>query len=136
MQDGALDVMTANYGSSTVSILAGTRTIPYTLRSAVDVAANQGSRALAVADFNQDGRLDIATANQQVGFATVLLNQTPFTRAGIRSASLRSGPEGDVQSSGDRVIPADFNRDGKTDHRDSQCRLQQRGRDHRRRSDE
>ena len=25
------------------------------------------------------------------------------------------GPEGDVQSSGDRVIPADFNRDGKTD---------------------
>jgi hypothetical protein len=113
--DGALDVTTANYGASTVSILAGTRTNPYTLRAAVDVAANQGSRALALADFNQDGRLDIATANQQVGLATVLLNQTPFTGAGFSFSKSFIGPYGDTQSSGNRVVPADFNRDGKTD---------------------
>ena len=90
-----------------MSILAGTRDDPvYAGRSAVDVAANQGSRALALADFNQDGRLDIATANQQVGLATVLLNQTPFTRTGFSFSKSSIGPEGDIQSSGDRVIPA------------------------------
>jgi hypothetical protein len=113
--DGALDVTTANYGSSTVSVLAGTRTTPYTLAGAVDVAANQGSRALALADFNQDGRLDIVTANQQVGLATVLLNQTPFTRTGFSFSKSFIGPAGDIQSSANHVVPADFNRDGRLD---------------------
>ena len=68
-----------------------------------------------MADFNQDGRLDIATANQQVGLATVLLNQMPFTRTGFSFSKSFIGPASDTQSSGNRVVAADFNRDGKVD---------------------
>jgi len=47
-------------------------------RPPVLVRVGDGSRAVAIADFNVDGRPDIATADEYAHTATILLNGTAF----------------------------------------------------------
>ena len=46
-------------------------------------ASNSGSRAVAAADFNLDGRPDLATGNQNAAFTTVLTNSTILPTTGF-----------------------------------------------------
>jgi uncharacterized protein (DUF2141 family) len=73
--DGKLDVATSNLGdlsatSGTASILLGNG--DGTLQGHIDYPAAFAPQALAVSDFNRDGRLDLVTANQG-GSVSVLL---------------------------------------------------------------
>jgi hypothetical protein len=73
--DGNLDVATSNFGdlsatSGTASILLGNG--DGTLQAHIDYPAAFAPQALAVSDFNRDGRLDLVTANQG-GSVSVLL---------------------------------------------------------------
>jgi hypothetical protein len=113
--DGALDLITGNFGSSTVSVLLGSTSSPGTFAAAMDVASNQGSRAVAVADFNGDGRLDVATGDQSVAFTTVLVNQTILKASAYAFTKVPLGTPSNTWSSGDDVRLADFNRDGRLD---------------------
>ena len=87
--------------------------------------AAHGSRALAVADFDHDGRMDVATGNELAASVTRLANVTGFVAAGFSfgSASVPS-PEpvvseasvSDRFSTVPRVETADFDHDGAIDY--------------------
>jgi len=112
--DGALDLITANRGSGTISVLLGDRTHPGTFLSHVEVGAGSGSRAVVANDFDADGRLDLATANEYANIVTVLSNETPFTRAAyVFSRRTLAAPGHHFGAM--RLWTADFNRDGKMD---------------------
>jgi VCBS repeat protein/FG-GAP repeat protein len=114
-QDGALDLMTADFASSTVSVLLGNRSTPGTFEAAALVASGGGSRALAAADFDQDGRIDLATGNQNAAVTTVLSNATIFGTAGFSFNSSVLGTPSSTSGGRNDAFPADFNGDGKLD---------------------
>src|SRR6516162_2132438 len=70
-------------------------------------AVGNSPRSIAVADFNGDGRLDLATANYGDNTVTVLLGDGTGHFAPGGTFATGSGP---VQ-----VLSVDFNRDGKPD---------------------
>ena len=70
--DGKLDLAVANYGSDNVSVFLGNG--DGTFRAAVDYATGSGSwpQSLAAADFNGDGKLDLAVATSNTGTSVLL----------------------------------------------------------------
>ena len=62
--DGVADVITASRASSRVSVLPDDPAHPGVFRPRLTFATGQGGRAVTVADFNVDGRLNLATGNQ------------------------------------------------------------------------
>ena len=114
--DGVPDVMTANRGSNTVTVLLGDRAHPGQFLPGVEVGAGAGSRAVALADFDDDGRLDVATANEYATSTTVLTNDTMFAPAAFSFSRIALVPTGNFFSQfGMHVLTADFNRDGRLD---------------------
>ena len=76
-RDGLPDLAAANNGSKTVSVLlrrAGAGSCPTQL---VAPTGQTGANAVAAADFNGDGRADLAVSNQTSKTVTVLINTTP-----------------------------------------------------------
>ncbi|MBL7994544.1 VCBS repeat-containing protein [bacterium] len=73
--DGKVDVATANYGSSTVSVLKNT-SISGTISLAAKVDFTTGSSpvGVAIADIDGDGKPDLAVTNQGSGSFSVLRN--------------------------------------------------------------
>ena len=72
-RNGALDLVTANITSGTLSLLLGNG--DGTFRPRVDLAVGANPRAVAVGDFNGDGLPDVATAKQLSNTVSVLLGQ-------------------------------------------------------------
>jgi hypothetical protein len=70
--DGITDVVTANQGSNTLSLLLGNGN--GTFKPAVNIALGKAPAALLAVDLNGDGRLDLVTANQNDNSISVLLN--------------------------------------------------------------
>jgi hypothetical protein len=105
--------VTANRASSTVSVLLGDRRHPGTFLPQVEFAAGSGSRDPVAADFNADGRLDIASANEYATFATVLSNDTLFVRPAYAFRRATIGDPAAVDQSSASL--ADFDRDGRLD---------------------
>jgi hypothetical protein len=113
--DGAPDLITANRSSSTVSILLGDRARPGRFLPHIEVGAGTGARDVVAADFDADGRLDLATGNEYASTATVLSNQTSFVRAAYAFKRVDVGSSDQGLSGAQDAWPADFNRDGKLD---------------------
>ena len=90
--DGKLDVLTANYGNSTSSVLLGTGTGSFGAATSFSTDANSTPRDIVVADVNGDHRPDLLTANYHTGTIGVLLNAgtyTPLTApAGLAAAAV------------------------------------------------
>ena len=113
--DGWLDLMTANRVTSTVNVHLGMASRPGSFTSADSFAAGSGSRAVAAADFDHDGRTDLATANEFAGSVSMLLNSTDLVAAGY--ALRRDRPFGSpppYQFSFDFVVD-NFDRNGLPD---------------------
>jgi hypothetical protein len=74
--DGKLDLAVANEGDSTMSVLPNTTatgaTVP-TFAAKVDVAIGAAPVSIAIGDFNEDGKLDLAVANEQSDTISVVL---------------------------------------------------------------
>jgi hypothetical protein len=106
--DGKPDVLTANYGTSSVGVLLGTGT--GTFAPAVAYSTGSGSQPfdLAVADVNGDGKLDIISANTFTYEVGVLLGTGAGTFAAVVPYS--TGP-----NSPTKVAIGDVNADGKPD---------------------
>ena len=113
--DGALDLVTANRTTGTISLLLGSTSSPGAFGDARDFAAGSGSRAVVAADFDHDGRVDLATGNQNASTASVLWNDTAFDRAGFSFKRLSLGTPSNSMGGTNQAWPADFNEDGRLD---------------------
>ncbi|CAF4960860.1 unnamed protein product, partial [Rotaria sp. Silwood1] len=77
--DGKPDIVIANYGSNTVSVLFNTTTsgsATPTFSAKTDFTTGTGPYSVAMGDFNGDGKKDIATANYDGASTSIFLNTT------------------------------------------------------------
>jgi len=113
--DNKPDLAVANGYDSTVSVLldatATGATVP-SFASQNTFAVEGEPTAVAVGDFNGDGKLDLVTANLGVGTASVLLNTTA-TNATV--PSFAASQAFTIGSDPTSVAVGDFNSDGKPD---------------------
>ena len=112
-RDGVLDLVLGARGTSTIVILPGIGDGRFAAPEAVP--AGRGSRAIAVGDFDLDGRIDVASANEYAASVTILSNTTAFPRAGFKFRRQMLGPGDDLGSGGEGIAVADFDRDGRLD---------------------
>jgi hypothetical protein len=108
--DGKIDLAAPNFGSNEVTILLGDGSGGFTQATGSPIAAGSIPRALAVGDFNQDGRPDLAVANFIFsGTVTILSGNSSggFTEAAGSPVGAGINPAS--------VAVGDFNLDGKPD---------------------
>src|SRR3954454_6166995 len=104
--DGKLDLVAANTGANSVSVLLNNGNS--TFAGAVNYGVGALPTSVAAGDFNGDGKLDLVTANSgSSNRASVLLNNGNGTFAGAVSYAVGTGPYS--------VAVGDFNGDGKPD---------------------
>ncbi len=94
--DGRLDVVTANFSDNTVSVLPGNGdgTFAKAVSYSVTDAAGKGLGPLGVAVGDFDGRLGIATANNQDDTVSVLLGNGDGTFAKAVTYAVGTNPYG------------------------------------------
>ena len=113
--DGMPDAIVANRSGNSVTVLRGSRATPGTFLAAQQFAAGDGSRTLAIADFDSDGLLDVATGNQDARSATLLWNATDFAPAAFSFSRRSFGTPGSTVGGSASAVPAVFDEDGLLD---------------------
>jgi Ca2+-binding RTX toxin-like protein len=112
--DGDLDLVTANLGSNNVSVLLNNGQGSFSAATGSPFGAGSNPLSVTLGDFNEDGNLDLVTANQgenpfsgSNGTASVLL--------GTGTGSFEPASSFTVGNSPTSVAVADFNRDNNLD---------------------
>lgn len=107
--DGKLDLAVANHGDNTVSVLLGNGDGTFTAAPGSPFTVGFGPDSVAVGDFNRDGNLDLAVANNFDSTVSVLLGNGAgsFTAAPGSPFTVHAGPTS--------LAAGDFNGDGKLD---------------------
>jgi FG-GAP-like repeat/FG-GAP repeat/Planctomycete extracellular len=106
--DGFLDIVTANKADNSVSVLLGNGDGTFQAAAKYAVGASTGPVALAIADFDEDGHLDLAVADNGASTVTLMLGDG----AGGFAPAAQTVAVGSNPTS---VAVADFNGDGKPD---------------------
>ncbi len=111
--DSKLDLASANFFADNVSVLINTSQAGTTnFAPKQDFPTGVGPLGLAAADFNRDGKIDLAAVNQTSSNVSILLNGTGL---GGTTASF-SAPQNTATGSGPRfVVAGDLNDDGAPD---------------------
>ncbi len=113
--DGMQDLAVVNYYDNNVSILintTGSGSTSLGLAAAQDFAVGQGPEAVVTADFNGDGKPDLAAGNCNDNTISVLLNTTV---AGSSTASFTDAVALAAGNGPCALVVADVNGDGKPD---------------------
>ena len=111
--DGKLDLAIANSADNTVTILLGNGDGTFTAAALLATGAGSAPQLPIAGDFDGDGKLDLATANQTEHTVSVLLGngdgtfQPHVDYAAVPAAAATKDVAG--------VALGDFNRDGKLD---------------------
>jgi hypothetical protein len=105
--DGKLDLAIANYDGASVTILLGNGDGTFTPAPGSPVTVGLNPYALAVGDFNSDGKLDLVVANQTDNTLSILLGNGDgtFTPAASSPVALETVPFS--------IVAADFNNSGR-----------------------
>ena len=113
--DGRPDVVVANINTSQLSVALNTTitpgTITYGTRADFTVAAGAGTRAVRIADIDQDGRPDMLCSNANANSFSVFRNTTPLTGTLAFAAPVNNA----TGSTPNTIEVADFDGDGKVD---------------------
>ena len=109
-RDGKLDMVTANLGNDTASVLLGNGN--GTFQTQTTFATGDSPRSVTLGDVNSDGRLDIITANRDSNTVSVLLNTTV---SGSNTPTFQTQGTFSTGSSPRSVALGDVNGDGKLD---------------------
>ena len=110
-RDGIPDLITANFGGNSVSVLLG-RT-GGTFAPAVTYSVGQNPTSIAAADFNEDGNLDIAVANVNKSCSTCTASLSLLLGNG--DGSFQPARSIAVDGMSAAVAAGDFNGDGHVD---------------------
>ncbi|MBX7046735.1 MAG: T9SS type A sorting domain-containing protein [Ignavibacteria bacterium] len=113
--DGKIDYATGNVLANTLSVFVNTTTTGAstpTFAGPTNITAGNNSYRLATADFNNDGKPDIAFGNNTVGVVTVVLNTTT---TGSNTITFSAGVNFTTSNSPYGITTADINGDGKID---------------------
>ncbi len=105
--DGRLDLVVCNYGDGTVSVLLGNGAGRFSGAPASSYRVGSGPLGSAVADFNGDGRPDIAVTNRNSNDVSFVLGGPTGFRVSPRNLGVAAGPVS--------VVARDFNGDGRAD---------------------
>jgi hypothetical protein len=108
-QDGKPDLALSNYFSNNVNIFLGNGLGGFTEALGSPVAVGEKPVAIAIGDFNQDGKADLATANLFTNNVTILLGK------GLGVFTQVVGSPVAVGTSPTSLVTGDFNTDGKAD---------------------
>jgi YD repeat-containing protein len=106
--DGKLDLAVVNFDDGTVTILLGNGDGTFTQANGSPITGFNLPEGIAVGDFNEDGKLDLAVTNTGGGTVTILLGNGD----GTFTTSVNSPAAGASPIS---VVAGDFNQDGKLD---------------------
>ena len=112
--DGRNDVLVANRASSSVSVFLGRTNDSFALTAFGQLPAGSGARAIAAADFDNNGLVDVAVGHDLAASITLFDNDTALVPAAfsLRRELVGDGSQG--LGGGDLVV-ADFNEDGRPD---------------------
>ena len=112
--DGKLDIVTANHGSSTVTVLLGKGDGTFT--SGQTFPTGKAPATLALGDLNGDGKTDLVTASLDAAKMSVLLGTGGGAFAAHQDYPLPiDTPTGSVPYQTTLIALDDLNRDGKLD---------------------
>lgn len=107
--DGRPDLAVASYTANSVSLLERGASGGFTPMAGSPLTVPGGPVGVAPADFNRDGRLDLAVSGAAASTVTVLLRQADGSFALDAGSPLPTGPNPFG------IVAADFNLDGKPD---------------------
>ena len=107
--DGIPDQAIANYGSSSITILLGNGDGTFTQATGSPITVGSGPSSIAVGDFANNGKLDLAVTNFGTSTVTILLG------AGDGTFTQATGSPYTVGTNPTSVAVGDFNRDGNLD---------------------
>lgn len=108
-RDGKLDLVITNGNSATLTVMLGNGDGTFTQATGSPIAVGNGPDAVAVGDFNGDGKLDLAVANFADNTVTILLGN------GDGTFTAASGSPIPVGSAPDAIVLGDFLGNGKLD---------------------
>ncbi len=105
--DGKNDLAVADRTARALTLLAGDGTGRFPATLGAPFKLNADAVLLTAADFNQDGKADLAVADQTANELTLLLSQPAGPHAASAPIKLPNRPVA--------VVTGDFDRDGRTD---------------------
>jgi hypothetical protein len=112
--DGKLDVIvaggnsgTAGLGGAGLAVALGKGNGTFTAANGSPISLGQNLSAIVVADFNGDGKLDVAVTDSSANVVYILLGNGDGTFGTAAAIPVGNGP--------DAIVAGDFNSDGKLD---------------------